>query len=119
MRLCFLLEPLEPRITLSAGFIASAGLPGGAVPVPLHYLSPYYPPLFALQPDGRIIVAGYQENGAPICDNDWYGFAGRAFLFRLNRDGSGDSTFGDDGITNVDCFPEGFVQLVSQADGKL
>src|SRR5438874_7216819 len=90
MRVCFLLEPLEPRITLSAGFIAADGIPGGAVTLDLGH-SPDSPS-FALQPDGRIIVADNQYT------DDCYDCG---YIVRFNPDGSRDSTFGDKGVARI------------------
>jgi len=64
-----------------------------------------------LQPDGKIILAGYTSNGK---DTD---FA----LVRYNRDGSLDSTFGSKGVVTTDLGGADDFALASalQADGKI
>src|SRR2546429_4365184 len=104
MRPCFLLEPLEPRLTLSAGFIAADGIPGGAAALNLAG-HPVYDAHFVLQPDGKVVVSAYDFQQ----DNDC---GGRAFFVRFNPDGSRDPTFGENGITNFSCFWDDFNDLV-------
>ena len=62
----------------------------------------------ALQPDGRLVVAGwsYTDSGQAIVT-----------LFRYNADGSIDTTFGGDGIA-TGSFGDGY-ELIIQADGKI
>ncbi len=70
----------------------------------------------AIQPNGRIIAAGGNDyNGVPTTNND---FA----VFRLNADGSRDTSFGVDGKVTTDFF--GFDDsvegdVVVQPDGKI
>ncbi len=63
--------------------------------------------LLVIQPDGKIVVAGYADNG-----ND-----GRLALVWYNADGSPDAGFGTDGkvITDV----SGYGRLACQPDGKI
>src|SRR5258705_6783094 len=110
MRLCFLLEPLEPRLTLSAGFIAADGIMGGAVSLNLDGNLPSMPRL-ALQPDGRIVFADYAY--------DQKSCRGRSYFLRFNRDGSRDASFGDNGVTSINCFPIEFDALLAQPDGRI
>jgi uncharacterized delta-60 repeat protein len=50
----------------------------------------------ALQPDGKILVAGSTGELAPG-NNDWA-------LWRFNADGNIDNTFGTDGVATIDLF---------------
>src|SRR5215216_2751785 len=102
MRLCFYLEPLEPRITLSAGFIATDGIPGGAVKLDLG--QEQYWNAFVFQPNGKILASdsAYSRTGYECSDNlrpqeDH----SRTFFVRFKPDGSRDSDFGDEGIVNL------------------
>jgi uncharacterized delta-60 repeat protein len=64
-----------------------------------------------IQPDGRIVVAGRSDDGSRV------DFA----LWRYNRDGTADSSFGADGFVSTDLFggfEEAFA-LIRQPDGKL
>ena len=64
----------------------------------------------AVQPDGKLIVAGCASNGN---DDD---FA----LARFNADGTLDTTFGDDGKITTDFgHDETITSLVIQSDGKI
>jgi uncharacterized delta-60 repeat protein len=110
MRLCFFLEPLEPRLSLSAGFISADGIPGGAITLDLDGHLPTMPRL-ALQPGGKIVVADYAY--------DEKGCRGRAYFLRFNRNGSRDLSFGDNGVTSLHCFPIEFDALLAQPDGKI
>lgn len=67
----------------------------------------------ALQPDGKIVVAGFARNGS----NESVDFA----VARYNIDGSLDSSFGGDGKVTTDFFgTREFVSSVSvQSDGKI
>jgi len=90
--------------TLDAGF----GVEGAVVTrvgVDRNYAS-----ALVLQPDGKLVAAGYTE---PV-DND---FA----LVRYNTDGSLDTTFGTGGkvITPIGSEYDGASSLVLQPDGKL
>ena len=106
MRPCFLLEPLEPRLTLSAGFIAADGIPGGAVTLNLGHQLNY--PSFAFQPDGGIILADSEYT------NDC---SGCGYIVRFNSDGSRDLTFGDKGVARVPYYHD-IDNLLSKPDGK-
>lgn len=61
------------------------------------------------QPDGALVVAGYDQN------------ASRLFLGRLDAGGAPDSSFGADGVVEVDASvsPEVGVDLALQPDGKI
>jgi uncharacterized delta-60 repeat protein len=114
MRVCFLLEPLEPRITLSAGFIASDGIPGGAITLNLGAHIPYAS-MALFGPNGKVLVSDFQfadEND----EDDW---CDRAFFMQFNRDGTRDSSFANGGVVDVPCFPEEIDQLLRQPDGKI
>jgi uncharacterized delta-60 repeat protein len=64
----------------------------------------------ALQPDGKIVVAGYADNG-PTFD---------ILVFRYNPDGSLDGTFGTGGIATYDSGDhEGAWAVALQPDGKI
>ena len=52
--------------------------------------------VMALQPDGKILVAGSTGELAPG-NNDWA-------LWRFNADGNIDNTFGTDGVATIDLF---------------
>src|SRR3954470_20651645 len=107
MRLCFFIEPLEPRISLSAGFIAADGIPGGAATLDLGH-TPERPSI-ALQPDGGIIVADNEYTDE--CTDCGY-------IVRFNRDGSRDWTFGDKGIARIPDYSPDIDFLLSKPDGK-
>lgn len=70
------------------------------------------PSSILIQPDGKIVVAGYMINSAST-DN----FA----LARYNADGTLDATFGTGGkvITNFDMVPSFISDLALQPDGKI
>src|SRR5882724_7128630 len=106
MRLCFFLEPLEPRISLNAGFIAADGIPGGAATLDLGH-SPNNSS-FAFQSDGSIIVA----------DNEFVdGCSDCGYIVRFNADGSRDLTFGDKGVARIPDYDD-IDNLLSKPDGK-
>jgi uncharacterized delta-60 repeat protein len=65
----------------------------------------------ALQPDGKIVAAGYSFTGY------YYNFA----VARYNPDGSLDATFSDDGkiITSLDPSDDEAADVVIQPDGKI
>src|SRR5438552_3406119 len=120
MRPCFLFEPLEPRITFSAGFIAADGIPGGAVKLDLG--REQYWDAVVFQPDGKILASGsaYSRTGYECSDNlGPQEDHSRTSFVRFNPDGSRDSDFGDEGIVNLYCFGESFYQLLLQPDGKI
>jgi uncharacterized delta-60 repeat protein len=60
----------------------------------------------ALQPDGRIVVAGYKQDGEDVA------------IARLNADGSPDATFGTAGKVTVDFGVATFGNAVALAPGK-
>ena len=73
----------------------------------------------ALQADGKILTGGvvWTVGGSPNP-------TGASMLVRLNRDGTLDATFDEDGIKTVvlgtsASFYEGFVSIAVQADGKI
>lgn len=63
----------------------------------------------AIQSDGKILVAGTGLVGNPPAFAD--------MLFRLNTDGTLDTTFGSSGVANATGF--GFFGLAIQSDGKI
>ena len=64
----------------------------------------------AIQADGKIVVVGYTDNGP---DHD-------IAIVRLNRDGSFDTTFHEDGLTTVDFGSHDYgYDVAVQADGKI
>lgn len=72
----------------------------------------------ALQPDGKIVVAGTAFMVGPAVDRSGGVFA----LARYKADGTLDSSFGDDGTVTTDFPPNGSVSLggmVIQTDGKI
>jgi len=65
----------------------------------------------ALQPDGKIVVAGYSNTGFSIYE---------AFVLRYNSNGSLDSTFGEDGVVIYNNFYQDFGYGVAiQPNGKI
>ena len=86
MRLCFLLEPLEPRLTLSAGFLAAHGVPGGAVFLDLG--NDVSLPRFFFQPDGKFLATDNLPDYGPDCPGGWKEYEGKRFFARFNPDGS-------------------------------
>jgi uncharacterized delta-60 repeat protein len=60
----------------------------------------------ALQPDGRIVVAGYKQDGEDVA------------VARLNVDGSPDATFGTAGKVTIDFGVATFGNAVALAPGK-
>jgi uncharacterized delta-60 repeat protein len=71
----------------------------------------------AVQPDGKVIVAGTASIFNPVMDNNNEGFA----LARLNTDGSYDTSFGLNGkVTTLISTNDSSAQAVAiQADGKV
>ena len=63
----------------------------------------------AIQPDGKIVIAGYSDNGS---NRD---FA----LVRYNTNGSLDTTFDGDGIATTNISTEEARAVVIQTDGKI
>jgi len=61
----------------------------------------------AIQPDGKIVVAGETANGA------WFGLA------RYDASGTLDATFGKAGMVTTDIGPSGAYDIALQADGKI
>jgi uncharacterized delta-60 repeat protein len=105
------LEALEDRTLLSPGDLDPAFGSGGKV-------TTMFPPggaeaySVALQPDGRIVAAGYAAQAT----------TSSVALARYNSDGSLDSSFGSSGLVTTD-FP-GFGTVVGrsvavQADGRI
>ena len=105
MRVCFLLEPLEPRITLSAGFIATDGIPGGAITFDFNGRAPEFPS-FAFQPNGKLLAS--DRDSSSDCGT---------FLLRFNPDGSRDRDFGAKTPTQL-CDSSGLHQLLALRDGS-
>jgi uncharacterized delta-60 repeat protein len=83
----------------------------GKALVPMIYGSTSVCDAVALQPDGKIVVAGYISDDADL------NFA----LFRLNPDGSADLTFGGTGrvMTSLSEEYDGVNALAIQSDGKI
>src|SRR5262245_56071983 len=121
--LVFLLSSLQPsaaRTNVAKAAVAQgiqAGLPGsldttfgngGIVTTAFETIS--NPNAVAIQPDGKIVVAGY----------DLYTPGGVIAIARYNKDGSLDNSFGGDGkvITSISGY-DGVRALAIQADGKI
>jgi uncharacterized delta-60 repeat protein len=71
----------------------------------------------AIQPDGKIVVAGYADDGVVWDSPTWGEFA----LARYNPDGSRDASFGADGVVS-DAFGASQVRanaVAIQDDGKI
>src|SRR5438477_6162774 len=117
MRLCFLLEPLEPRLTLSAGFLAAHGVPGGAVFLDLG--NDVSLPRFFFQPDGRFLATDNLPDYGPSCPGEWSEYEGKRYFARFNPDGSRDAAFGDNGAVNYPCFEDNFDLFLQQTNGKI
>ncbi len=115
MRPCFLLEPLEPRIILSAGFIAADGIPGGAIKLDLGQ-EPNMP-IFAILPGGKILAADSLYDDDPACSEIPDGYQIRDYFFRFNPDGSRDPSFGENGLVSF-CSSDTYDQLLPMPDGK-
>ena len=65
----------------------------------------------AIQPDGKIVVAGYTTNGATGYD---------AAVYRLKANGSLDKSFGGDGKVTIDSGGNEYANaVVIQPDGKI
>ena len=86
-----------------------------------HYAD--YAQSVAVQPDGKILVAGYSETtpANPGSDFHWTDFS----LIRLNADGTLDTSFSEDGKAMFDIVNIGGItgdnarSLAVQADGKI
>lgn len=64
----------------------------------------------ALQPDGKIVLAGHIENGG---DTD-------VFLLRINTDGSLDASFGNGGRVQIPLMPRNEIDAMQiQPDGRI
>jgi uncharacterized delta-60 repeat protein len=90
---------------------------GGTVRTSLGGMASFFNSL-ALDADGRLVLAGFVNNGP-----DDMGNAEQGSVIRLNTDGSFDTTFGDNGVVRVG---SGAVDSLStlnhilvQSDGKL
>jgi len=70
-----------------------------------------YSTQMALQPDGKIVLAGY----APLLTTGYAQFA----LLRLNENGIPDSTFGIDGRVMTDLNASTIQSFIVQPDGKI
>jgi uncharacterized delta-60 repeat protein len=83
----------------------------------LRYFGPYNLAYgLAIQPDGRILIAGYQQNGTGADP----GFTVTPLVVRLNQDGSPDSGFGSGGVAIVGQAPvESAKSIALQQDGKI
>jgi uncharacterized delta-60 repeat protein len=68
----------------------------------------------ALQPDGKIVVAGWDEENEGCCDD-------RLAVFRYRANGRLDPTFGGDGrvFTNPSRGPDAVFALVVRPNGKI
>ncbi len=75
-----------------------------------------------MQPDGKLLLAGHLSNGPSA----YYGAPGQAAVWRLNADGSPDTSFGVDGVTmlqlrqrdtvlNLELTPDQHIVLMIQA----
>jgi uncharacterized delta-60 repeat protein len=106
----------NPDGTLDSGF----GNAGWAFPFKLGVMPPYDADQFnpwdqvssaALQPDGKILVAGFQQ----------YAASNGYFVARLNADGSPDTTFGAEGVAFFSVLWAGLVgpQIAIQPDGRI
>ncbi|HPG62905.1 MAG TPA: delta-60 repeat domain-containing protein [Casimicrobium sp.] len=78
-----------------------------------------YPRAMALQPDGRLVVAGYCEKSATVADTDFC-------ALRLNRDGTLDASFTGPSGTSAGFFTvplgsamERLAAVRLQSDGKI
>lgn len=69
-----------------------------------------YAKSMVLQEDGKIVIAGYTQNGL-----NNYDFA----LIRLNTDGSFDDNFGNNGIVTTDIGNDYANSVTLQQDGKI
>jgi uncharacterized delta-60 repeat protein len=102
----------KPDGTLDSSF----GMNGVVEASPGPWNSTSVPADMVLQPDGKIVVAGYVFNpdNPPLGDDDF-------FLLRYHADGTADSSFGTNGevITNVNGENNQAVSLVLRPDGKI
>ena len=70
----------------------------------------------AIQPDGKILAAGYQQNAVA----SEAGFSVTPLIARYNSDGSPDASFGSAGIATVSHAPvESAKALAVQQDGRI
>ena len=105
------LEPLEDRCLLSAGGLDPTFGSGGIVTTDFGGTVDFGNSV-ALQPDGRIVMAGYVGAGSGFT------FA----LARYNPDGSLDATFGGDGKVEAGSgspYKGGLADIALQPDGKI
>jgi uncharacterized delta-60 repeat protein len=111
------LEALEERTLLTAGTLDSSFGLGGLVTTNFAATGM----ALALQPDGKIVVAGYAADTSGDANNGNTDFA----LARYNTDGSLDTTFGNNGEVLTDfskLIGPGNAQawgVAVQADGKI
>jgi uncharacterized delta-60 repeat protein len=108
------LERLENRISLSAGDLDPTFGSGG-IAVASFARTYSHPEAVALQPDGKIVVAGWTPSTA---NGDGLSFA----LARFNVDGSLDPGFGSTGkvITDIPGYPYAEADAIAlQANGQI
>ncbi|HEX8292407.1 MAG TPA: Calx-beta domain-containing protein [Pyrinomonadaceae bacterium] len=106
----FVLARLNPDGTPDATYGA-----GGKVKLNFDTPFPAYPVSAVMQPDGRVVVAGYVRRG-----NDPQVFASDFFAARFNPDGTPDATFGTQGHTSVDIAEYDIAfGAALQPDGKI
>jgi uncharacterized delta-60 repeat protein len=117
MRLCFFLEPLEPRRCLSAGFLPADGVPGGAILLDLG--NEVSSPRFFFQPDGKFIATDNLPDDGPDCPGEWSEYNGKRFFARFNPDGSRDLAYGENGAVNYPCLEDDFDLFLQQGNGKI
>jgi uncharacterized delta-60 repeat protein len=98
------IQPLEPRRMMDAADLDPSFGDGGGV---LFDVGPEaLASATAVQPDGKIVVAGRQGSNA--------------FLARFNADGSRDATFGVDGVTKLNLgFNESFGDIAVVKGGRI
>jgi uncharacterized delta-60 repeat protein len=89
----------------------------GSAGTVLRYFGPYNLAYgLAIQPDGKILAAGYQQNGTGAEPD----FAVTPLVVRYNPDGSPDSSFGSAGSAIVGQAPvESAKSVAIQPDGKI
>jgi uncharacterized delta-60 repeat protein len=106
----FVLARLNPDGTPDASYGA-----GGTVRMNFDKPSPAYPFTALIQPDGRVVVAGFVNTG-----NDPLLFSADFFATRFNTDGTLDTTFGTQGRASVDIGEYDLaVGAALQADGRI
>jgi uncharacterized delta-60 repeat protein len=94
------------RYRLNGSLDPTFGASNGVASPPLDIA----PSAVAVQSDGRIIVAGVGQGDLPFTFT----------LFRLNSDGSPDTTFGSGGLATADFLTESSINdIVLQPNGKI